>query len=477
MKKFTILLTALLLLLSLSSCRQDITSPPPEEEITTYAELFDAWWDKMNRYYVFWDLDSPGTEWDEVYSEYHPRFVSYGNIEMSDEETQSAVIDDFYEITASLSDGHYYMDLNLPGRESVRYQPGKTRLLTRLGLTPEEAKDAVLNGTSSDYEEFNTSAAKNEKAISIMKNIFGIDTDVQDEPLYREFSEKTAEEGRIGEYFAKAGYFITPESYVIKAGNESMDVGDFALFAGITEDGIAYLLFSGFMISPFVFSGTNEGNPVGLQVVALLESILDYISDSEDCTGAIIDIRGNGGGLITDLSLLWPAFIKEDVNIVQLRGKKTDNRQSYSSWRDLDIKANGSAEKNFDKPVAVLVNGLSASCSEMTTYFFKALRDNHGGNTYVIGDRTFGAHGPLDEDNPSDKYGSGSFHISSPYIIDDYIAFSNTPIYESRAYDGVIREGIGIDPDDSSIPFSITEFESGTDSRLTRAFDWIRTGI
>ena len=64
-----------------------------------------------------------------------------------------------------------------------------------------------------------------------------------------------------------------------------------------------------------------------------------------------------------------------------------------------------------------------------------------------------------------------------PYIIDDYIAFSNTPIYESRAYDGVIREGIGIDPDDSSIPFSITEFESGTDSRLTRAFDRIRTGI
>ena len=96
----------------------------------------------------------------------------------------------------------------------------------------------------------------------------------------------------------------------------------------------------------------------------------------------------------------------------------------------------------------------------------------------VIGDRTIGAHGPLEGQDAGDKYGSGSFQIDNQIAVDgnDYIIFSNTPIYETKAYDGVIREGIGIEPDDSSIPFSITEFRSGTDARLNRAFEWIRTG-
>ena len=59
-KNITILLTILLLLFSFTSCRQDITKVPPTEEVTTYAELFTAWWDKMNKYYVFWDLGERG---------------------------------------------------------------------------------------------------------------------------------------------------------------------------------------------------------------------------------------------------------------------------------------------------------------------------------------------------------------------------------------------------------------------------------
>ena len=221
----------------------------------------------------------------------------------------------------------------------------------------------------------------------------------------------------------------------------------------------------------------NE-EPVGSDLMELCNSFFDSVTETDALDGVIIDLRGNGGGLVTDLNLLWSSFISEDVKIAEIRGKKIDNRQTYSSWQDLAIQANESAERNFDKPVAVLVNGHTASCAEMSTLFFMALRDNHGGNAYVIGDTTIGAQGPLEDGDPSDKYGSGSFHVYSPVVVDpdEYIIFNNTPIYESRGYDGINREGVGIEPDDSSVAFNVQEFNSGTDARLNRAFEWVRTG-
>ena len=478
MKKITILLTALLIILSLESCRKYIKNVPPAEEVTTYGELFSAWWDKMNKYYIFWDLDSPRHEWDDVYNEYLPLFEECGEIEGSDEETQARVIDCFYDIITPLSDGHYYMDLNLPGRDTVKFVPSLRRVYTNLGLTPEETKDAMLNRRSDEYAAIRDSAFRNENTLNIMKDIFGIASTPSGEPLYRPFSAETAQEGNIGDYFVQAGYFITPEDYAYDYGERREEISSFAVFAGLTEDGIAYLAFSDFTFAPFVYNGTQNDDPVGMEVLELLESFFNLITEPGAVSGAIIDLRGNGGGMVNDLQILWSFFTAEDVKIGEIRGKKIESRQAYSAWHDLTIKATGSAETNFDKPIAVLVNGHSASCAEMSTYFFKAFRDNHGGNVMVIGDRTIGAHGPLEGQDAGDKYGSGSFQIDNQIAVDgnDYIIFSNTPIYETKAYDGVIREGIGIEPDDSSIPFSITEFRSGTDARLNRAFEWIRTG-
>ena len=477
-KNITILLTILLLLFSFTSCRQDITKVPPTEEVTTYAELFTAWWDKMNKYYVFWDLDSPGREWDEVYDEYYPLFEECGEIEGSDPETQAKVIDYFYDITLPLSDSHYYMELNLPGMDSIRFAPSKVRAYLRAGLTPEEAKDAALNNRGSEYEKYVNSAFRNENTLNILKNVFGINTSVSGEPVYKPFSEDTVREGKLSDYFTQAGYFITPEDYDYAVDGEPLTVDSFAVFAGITEDKIGYFAFSDFTFSPFIYNAIHHEEPVGSDLMELCNSFFDSVTETDALDGVIIDLRGNGGGRVSDLNLLWSSFISEDVKIAEIRGKKIDNRQSYSSWQDLAIQANESAERNFDKPVAVLVNGHTASCAEMSTLFFMALRDNHGGNAYVIGDTTIGAQGPLEDGDPSDKYGSGSFHVYSPVVVDpdEYIIFNNTPIYESRGYDGINREGVGIEPDAPSVAFNVQEFNSGTDARLNRAFEWVRTG-
>jgi carboxyl-terminal processing protease len=87
----------------------------------------------------------------------------------------------------------------------------------------------------------------------------------------------------------------------------------------------------------------------------------------------VLDLRGNPGGLLqasVDISRLWMG----EGSIV-----RTVNRRGESD----EIAANGTALT--DLPLAVLVNGNSASSSEILT---GALRDNH--RATIVGSRTFG---------------------------------------------------------------------------------------
>ena len=89
-----------------ASCRPQVEISTEEAFIETWADLFTSFWDKMNTQYVFWDLDSPGGEWDDVYFEYLPKFISLkGLIGESEEETDTA-LRYFYDILSDLSDCH-----------------------------------------------------------------------------------------------------------------------------------------------------------------------------------------------------------------------------------------------------------------------------------------------------------------------------------------------------------------------------------
>jgi carboxyl-terminal processing protease len=91
--------------------------------------------------------------------------------------------------------------------------------------------------------------------------------------------------------------------------------------------------------------------------------------------GIVLDLRGNGGGLLVEGVLVSSLFI-EDGKIVSVRGR-------HRSERTHD--AEGDAVLPPDVPVAVLVDGGSASASEIVT---GALRDRD--RATVVGTRTFG---------------------------------------------------------------------------------------
>ena len=105
----------------------------------------------------------------------------------------------------------------------------------------------------------------------------------------------------------------------------------------------------------------------------LVKREVDEVLD-QGAEGIVLDLRGNGGGLLSEAVLVSSIFI-EDGEIVSVRGRARPERTEEAQGDAIDE----------DVPVAVLVNGGSASASEIVT---GALRDRK--RATVVGTRTFG---------------------------------------------------------------------------------------
>src|SRR5712691_905603 len=96
---------------------------------------------------------------------------------------------------------------------------------------------------------------------------------------------------------------------------------------------------------------------------------------AEKLKGYVIDLRNNPGGLLDQAVAVSDAFL-ERGEIVSTRGRRPDDAQRYNA-RPGDIAAG--------LPMAVLINGGSASASEIVA---GALQDHH--RAILLGTRSFG---------------------------------------------------------------------------------------
>lgn len=87
----------------------------------------------------------------------------------------------------------------------------------------------------------------------------------------------------------------------------------------------------------------------------------------------IIDLRDNTGGLLTSCVDMMDRMLPEG-KVLYTRDKNNKGEEYYST-----------DEESFDKPLVILVNGMTASASEV---FSGALQDY--GRAVLIGERTFG---------------------------------------------------------------------------------------
>ncbi|GAA7391888.1 S41 family peptidase [Helicobacter pylori] len=157
------------------------------------------------------------------------------------------------------------------------------------------------------------------------------------------------------------------------------------------------------------------------------KSVLDGLKANPNIKGVVLDLRGNPGGLLNQAVGLSNLFIKEGVLVSQKGKNKEEN---------LEYKANGRAPYT-NLPVAVLVNGGSASASEIVA---GALQDHK--RAVIIGEKTFG---------------KGSVQVLLPVNKDEAIKITTARYYLPS---GRTIQAKGITPDIVIYPGKVPENEN-----------------
>jgi len=175
----------------------------------------------------------------------------------------------------------------------------------------------------------------------------------------------------------------------------------------------------------------------GDETVSALKSVL-----ASGAKGIVLDLRDNPGGILDSAVTVASQFLKQGIVLYAL-----DSSDKKETW---DVKAGGLAT---DLPLAVLVNGNSASASEVVA---GALQDY--GRAPLIGNQTFGKGSVNHFRQLSD---GSAIYIS--------IGRWYTP-------NGRQIEGNGLTPD---IVVNTTEqdIQQGKDPQLDRAIEYIKSKL
>lgn len=113
----------------------------------------------------------------------------------------------------------------------------------------------------------------------------------------------------------------------------------------------------------------------GEETAADLQAALDTLA-AQKVKALVLDLRSNPGGLLTAAVDVGQMFLKRGELIVFTRGRDNRMERSYRAR----------ARKTFpDVPMAVLINGYSASASEIVA---GALQDNR--RAVLVGEKSFG---------------------------------------------------------------------------------------
>lgn len=131
-------------------------------------------------------------------------------------------------------------------------------------------------------------------------------------------------------------------------------------YAGYIRDGIAYISHNDFIEGSY-----NE-----------MRSALENIMATDSLRGLILDYRSNGGGVMQEAVDIASLFVPRGERIVSLMGRDSSSLHHYTTEH---------APIAPDVPIVILVNGASASASEILA---GALQDSD--RAVVMGQRTYG---------------------------------------------------------------------------------------
>ena len=132
--------------------------------------------------------------------------------------------------------------------------------------------------------------------------------------------------------------------------------------------------------------GRTVGNTVVLRITSFTDQTypdletemkkqIDAVGGMDKVNGFVIDLRNDPGGLLTQAIKVSDAFLTEG-EIVSTRGRNPEDNERYNAT---------AGDEAMGKPMVVLINGGSASASEIVT---GALQDHR--RAIVVGTKSFG---------------------------------------------------------------------------------------
>jgi carboxyl-terminal processing protease len=170
------------------------------------------------------------------------------------------------------------------------------------------------------------------------------------------------------------------------------------------------------------------------------------IDSIDDCAGMVIDLRGNPGGVMATMMSVGGFLVTDATAIGTL--KTTDATLNFRAF-PRTVTTEGERVQPYTGPLAILIDGLSASTSEMFAAGFQV-----SGRARVFGNPSPGMALP-----------SRTFELPSGdqllYAFADYTDAGGREI-----------EGIGVQPDIASGP-TRSSLLAGEDAALAAALAWI----
>jgi carboxyl-terminal processing protease len=123
-------------------------------------------------------------------------------------------------------------------------------------------------------------------------------------------------------------------------------------------------------IGYIAFSEFTEGS------AQAFTNTLDELYYTKGARALVLDLRGNGGGIVEEALQIMSLFVDEDTKIVETRGKSQRSNHVYKTRNKPRYK---------DLPMVVLVDKHSASASEIVSGALKDLN-----RAKLVGQKTFG---------------------------------------------------------------------------------------
>ncbi len=198
----------------------------------------------------------------------------------------------------------------------------------------------------------------------------------------------------------------------------------------LLDNNVGYIYYGSFS------SGIGEGN---------INQVLDRFAL---CDGIILDVRDNGGGLMSNSDRLASHFFNQKTLVGYMRHKTGKGHDDFSKPYEIYVEPTNGVK--YQKKVVVLTN---RSCYSAANDFVNAMR--YAPNATIVGDKTGGGSGlPFSSELPNGWS----------------IRFSASPIMDAE----MNQLEFGIDPD-IKIDMTEADMDKGIDTIIEKAKEIIKS--